>query len=56
MHDVITLFSDLELVFNATIALVMVQPFQTGETLTAALCEKLHAQPGDKRNALRLRL
>jgi len=48
--------ADLELVFNAVIALVMVQPFHTGETLIAALCEKLHAQPGDKRNALRLRL
>jgi len=48
--------ADLELVFNAIIALVMVQPFHNGESLTTSLCEKLHAQPGDKRNTLRLRL
>lgn len=48
--------ADLELVFNAIIALVMGQPFHIGETLTASLCGKLLAQPGDKRNILRLRL
>ena len=48
--------SDLELVFNAIIALVMVQPFHVGEALITSLCDKLHAQSGDKRNILRLRL
>jgi translation initiation factor 3 subunit M len=48
--------ADLELVFNGIIALVMVQSFETGETLINQLCEKLRAQSGDKRNALRLKL
>jgi len=48
--------TDIELVYNAVIALVMVQPYQSGETLTNILCEKLGGQPGDKHSSLRLRL
>jgi len=48
--------TDAELVFNAVIALVMVQPFHTGETLISVLCEKLGGHPGDKQSSLRLRL
>ena len=47
---------DLELVFNAIIALVVVQQFEIGEGLVNTLCDKLLSQSGDKRNALRLRL
>lgn len=48
--------ADAELVFNAVIALAMVQPFHTGETLISVLCEKLGGHPGDKQSSLRLRL
>jgi len=48
--------ADIELVYNAIIALVMVQPFHTGETLINVLCEKLGGQTGDKQSPLRLRL
>jgi len=48
--------TDTELVFNAVIALVMVQPFHSGEALINVLCEKLAGQPGDKHGSLRLRL
>ena len=48
--------TDAELVFNAVIALAMVQPFHTGETLISVLCEKLGGHPGDKQSSLRLRL
>ena len=48
--------ADTELVFNAIIALVMVQPFHSGETLINILCEKLSGQSGDKQGSLRLRL
>ena len=47
---------DVELVYNAIIALVMVQPFHSGEVLINELCDKLGGQPGEKQNALRLRL
>jgi len=48
--------ADIELVYNAVIALVMVQPFHSGEMLISVLCEKLTGQPGDKQSPLRLRL
>jgi len=48
--------ADIELVYNAVIALVMVQPFHSGEMLINVLCEKLTGQPGDKLCPLRLRL
>jgi len=50
--------ADIELVYNAVIALVMVQPFHgsAGETLVNMLCDKLAGQPADKQCALRLRL
>jgi len=48
--------ADIELAYNAVIALVMVQPVHSGESLINVLCEKLGGQPGDKQSALRLRL
>lgn len=49
--------ADIELVYNAVIALVMVQPFHNGgETLINVLCEKLAGQTADRQSALRLRL
>ena len=48
---------EIETVFNSIISLVMVLPLQKSETLTHALCDKLEkAQPGDKKNTIRLRL
>jgi len=51
--------ADIELVYNAVIALVMVQPFDDGgETVINLLCEKLAglSLSADKQSALRLRL
>ena len=64
--------ADIELVYNAIIALAVVQPYHDGgagadvdsandsESLVSLLCDKLSGtqvtQPSDKHSALRLRL
>jgi translation initiation factor 3 subunit M len=47
----------LESTLNSIVALVMVLPYNTSETLTQDFCSRLgRIQPGDKRNIIRLRL
>jgi len=47
----------LESAFNSIVALVMVLPYNTSETITQDLCDRLgRIQPNDKRNIIRLRL
>ena len=42
---------------NSIISLILIVPLDNNEGLVTALCEKLSkTQPGDKRNAARLRL